>query len=149
MVRSRKLNQELAEQLVELQSQGVADLEAGNGMTSAGGGNPMGTLVPDRVIREMLRREELLTGAKLFGLYHDQENSDKRLRNVKAQLRQTEPEFERLKGELEGLKQQPRGGAQQQAGGAESASYRSQAEMERHRAQLQDAAMALQLHTCR
>ena len=145
MVRSRKLNQELAEQLVELQSQGDADLEAGNGMTSAGGGDPMGTLVPDRVIREMLRREELLTGAKLFGLYHDQENSDKRLRNVKAQLRQTEPEFERLKGELEGLKQQPRGGAQQQAGGAESASYRSQAEMERHRAQLQDAAIEEQI----
>ncbi|UPR04627.1 hypothetical protein HOP50_17g79710 [Chloropicon primus] len=143
MVKSRKLNQELTEQLMEIQ-QASEDLEAGNKMVSVEPEDGSVTnFVPDQVIYEMLKREGLLTEAKLYSLAHEHENCEKRLRNVRAQLRQTEPEFERLKNELEELKANPRGtisGANPGEG-----SYRNQAEMERHRAQLQDAAIEEQI----
>ena len=143
MVQSRKYNQELTEQLMEMQS---VDLESGgNKMVSSNPGEDLSDFLPDHVICEMLKREDLLTGAKLFWLYYEHENSDKKLRNVRAQLRQTEPEFERLKNELEELKTNPRAASVNHSTNPSEGAYRNQAEMERHRAQLQDAAIEEQI----
>ena len=138
MVKSRKLNQELTEQMMEMQQ----ELEA-NKMVSTNPSEDLSDFLPDHIIYEMLKREEMLTEAKLFELYDKQENNDKKLRNIRAQLRQTEPEFERLKHELEELKNNPRtvGNNNLNSDGT----YRNQAEMERHRAQLQDAAIEEQI----
>ncbi|GFH10795.1 USP domain-containing protein [Haematococcus lacustris] len=84
----------------------------------------------------MLRRESLLTKAKLHVLLWEHINQDKQLRTWKLQLKQGEPEFERLKRELDEVKHSHRG---------LDGTYRSQAEMDRHRAQLADAAIEEQL----
>ncbi|EFJ48600.1 hypothetical protein VOLCADRAFT_104654 [Volvox carteri f. nagariensis] len=84
--------------------------------------------LPDEVILFMLRREALLTRAKLHFLVFEHLTQDKELRILKQALRQGEPEFERLKRELDEVKHQPRG---------MEGAYRSAAEMERHRHQLE------------
>jgi hypothetical protein len=91
---------------------------------------------PDEVMLSMLRREALLTRAKLHALLYEHIMAEKQLRSLKAQLRQGEPEFDRLKRELEEVKHPPRG--------VETA-FRSAAEMERHRHQMADAAIEEQL----
>ena len=146
MVTSRKLNQDLAERVMELQhsrrdapspasseKEGESglrtvqegDLEHGvghseahsseahagapeNKLVSANPAEDLSDFLPDEIIFEMLKRERLLTEAKVYGMAFEQEDADKRLRLVKAQLRQAEPEFERLKQELEDLKNNPR-----------------------------------------
>ncbi|KAK9841198.1 hypothetical protein WJX74_001758 [Apatococcus lobatus] len=92
--------------------------------------------LPDSVILEMLRREVLLTKAKLHALTHEHILGERKLRTLKSQLRQGEPEFDRLKRELEDVKNQPRG---------LEGTFRTAAEMERQRAQLADAAIEEQL----
>jgi hypothetical protein len=93
--------------------------------------------LPDHVVLAMLRREVLLTSAKLHFLAMEQLQADRALRSHKAQLRRGEPEFERLKRELEELKSgAPRG---------LEGTYRTAAEMERHRSQLADAAIEEQI----
>ncbi|GFH31812.1 USP domain-containing protein, partial [Haematococcus lacustris] len=57
----------------------------------------------------MLRRESLLTKAKLHVLLWEHINQDKQLRTWKLQLKQGEPEFERLKRELDEVKHSHRG----------------------------------------
>ncbi|KAL6765006.1 hypothetical protein V8C86DRAFT_2467238 [Haematococcus lacustris] len=91
---------------------------------------------PDSLCVSMLRRESLLTKAKLHVLLWEHINQDKQLRTWKLQLKQGEPEFERLKRELDEVKHSHRG---------LDGTYRSQAEMDRHRAQLADAAIEEQL----
>ncbi|GIL82776.1 hypothetical protein Vretimale_8343 [Volvox reticuliferus] len=83
--------------------------------------------LPDELILFMLRREALLTRAKLHFLIFEHLTQEKELRILKQALRQGEPEFERLKRELDEVKHQPRG---------MEGTYRSAAEMERHRHQL-------------
>ncbi|GAX74273.1 hypothetical protein CEUSTIGMA_g1722.t1 [Chlamydomonas eustigma] len=92
--------------------------------------------LPDSVIVSMLRREALLTKAKLHCLVFEHMQQDKSVRTLKSQLKQGEPEFERLKRELDEVKNAHRG---------LDGTYRSAAEMERHRAQLADAAIGEQL----
>ncbi|GLI67376.1 hypothetical protein VaNZ11_011557 [Volvox africanus] len=84
--------------------------------------------LPDELILFMLRREALLTRAKLHFLIFEHLTQEKELRILKQALRQGEPEFERLKRELDEVKHQPRG---------MEGAYRSAAEMERHRHQLE------------
>mmetsp|Transcript_9701 Transcript_9701/g.26290 ORF Transcript_9701/g.26290 Transcript_9701/m.26290 type:complete len:665 (+) Transcript_9701:145-2139(+) len=92
--------------------------------------------IPDHAIIAMLRREILLTKAKLHYLVFEHLQQERTLRTYKSQLKQGEPEFDRLKRELEEVKQNHRG---------LDGTYRSQAEMERHRAQLADQAIEEQL----
>ncbi|DBA96032.1 TPA: hypothetical protein ACH3X1_001533 [Trebouxia sp. C0004] len=92
--------------------------------------------LPDHAIIALLKREHLLTRAKLNALYFEHITGERRLRSLKTQLRQGEPEFDRLKRELEEVKNQPRG---------LEGTFRTAAEMERHRAQLADAAIEEQL----
>ncbi|KAG1660965.1 hypothetical protein FOA52_005590 [Chlamydomonas sp. UWO 241] len=92
--------------------------------------------LPNHVVVSMLRREVLLTKAKLHHLVFLHLQQDATVRTLKAQLRQGEPEFERLKRELDEVKHAHRG---------LDGTYRSAAEMERHRAQLADAAIEEQL----
>ncbi|KAL3153768.1 hypothetical protein ABBQ32_013356 [Trebouxia sp. C0010 RCD-2024] len=92
--------------------------------------------LPDSVIIALLKREHLLTRAKLNALYYEHITGERKLRSLKTQLRQGEPEFDRLKRELEEVKNQPRG---------LEGTFRTAAEMERHRAQLADAAIEEQL----
>ena len=49
------------------------------------------TDLPDAVIVAMLKREVLLTRAKLHGLMYDHIMSERRLRSLKTQLRQVQP----------------------------------------------------------
>ncbi|KXZ54862.1 hypothetical protein GPECTOR_4g934 [Gonium pectorale] len=83
--------------------------------------------LPDEVILFMLRREALLTRAKLHWLVFEHLTQEKELRILKQQLRQGEPEFERLKRELDEVKHQPR----------MEGAYRNAAEMERHKHQVE------------
>ncbi|GAB4814795.1 hypothetical protein N2152v2_001841 [Parachlorella kessleri] len=92
--------------------------------------------LPDAVVLSMLRREVLLTRAKLHYLGYQQLMAERMLRSLKAQLRQGEPEFDRLKREVEEVKNAHRG---------LDGTYRTAAEMERHRAQLADAAIEEQI----
>ena len=56
----------------------------------------MNTDLPDAVIIAMLKREVLLTRAKLHGLMYDHIMSERKLRSLKTQLRQVRrpPAFE-------------------------------------------------------
>lgn len=65
--------------------------------------------LPDEVVLKMLKREVLLTRAKLHALMFEHIMGEKQLRSLKAQLRHNEPEFDRLKRELEEVKSTPRG----------------------------------------
>jgi hypothetical protein len=140
MVRSRKLNQELAEQVMEMQQE---QMEA-NKMVSTNPSEDLSDFLPDHIIHEMLKREKLLTDSKLYALRFEQESCEKKLTGIKAQLRQAEPEFERIKRELAEMKSNPKVANGANGSGGDG-TYRSQAEMERHRAQLQDAAIEEQL----
>lgn len=93
--------------------------------------------LPNEAILFMLKREALLTSAKLHGLKLEQAASKRELRSLQAQLRAGEPQFERLKRELDELKAVP--------SRALEGTYRNTAEMERHRAQLADAAIEEQI----
>lgn len=114
----------------------------GNGLSNglAGGdATTAGTLpeLPNEAILFMLKREALLTSAKLHGLKLEQAASKRELRSLQAQLRAGEPQFERLKRELDELKAVPSRSL--------DGTYRNTAEMERHRAQLADAAIEEQI----
>ncbi|GLC41576.1 hypothetical protein PLESTM_001216400 [Pleodorina starrii] len=102
----------------------LEDGASGLGMGTGAESKPL----PDEVILFMLRREALLTRAKLHYLVFEHLTQEKELRILKQALRQGEPEFERLKRELDEVKHQPRG---------MEGAYRSAAEMERHRHQLE------------
>ena len=60
--------------------------------------------LPDHVIQEVLRRESLLTQAKLHILKYERLMASTQLKTIRAELMQSEPEFERLKRELENAK---------------------------------------------
>lgn len=83
--------------------------------------------LPDEVVLFMLKREALLTRAKLHNLVFEHLVQEKELRVLKQQLRQGEPEFERLKRELDEVKHTPR---------VLDGGHRNALEMERHRHQL-------------
>jgi hypothetical protein len=57
--------------------------------------------LPSAFIVKMLRREALLTRAKLHHIEFEQLQFDRLVRTLKVQLKQGEPEFERLKREVE------------------------------------------------
>ncbi|GFR52505.1 hypothetical protein Agub_g15080 [Astrephomene gubernaculifera] len=139
MLKSRLEVAELAKQGYDLRPQPKRDLPGmGDGASmpllledgGAGGAAAGGESKPltDEVILFMLRREALLTRAKLHFLIFEHLMQEKELRILKQALRQGEPEFERLKRELDEVKHQPRG---------MEGAYRSAAEMERHRHQLE------------
>jgi len=104
--------------------------------------NSAGT--PDHVVVAMLRREAVLTQAKLHALVYDHIQGDRALRATRAQIRQAEPGLERLRRELDVLKQ---GGGRAAADHppAPPHGFRTAAEAERHRHQVADAAIGEQL----
>lgn len=52
--------------------------------------SPESTELPDAVIEAMLRRELLLTNAKLHGLGNEHITSERKLRSLRTQLRQVQ-----------------------------------------------------------
>ncbi|KIY93744.1 hypothetical protein MNEG_14218 [Monoraphidium neglectum] len=109
--------------------------EVADGPTAAAAAAAGGEL-PDDVIVQLLKREALLTRAKLHALQWERGRMERELRSLRTQIKAGEPELERLKRELDELKHAPRG---------LEGSYRTAAEMERHRHQLADAAIEEQL----
>ena len=93
--------------------------------------------LPNDVIVFMLKREALLTAAKLHAITLEQLCSKRELRSYQTQIRTRETQFERLKKEIDELKATPSRSL--------DGSYRNNAEMERHRAQLADAAIEEQI----
>jgi hypothetical protein len=127
----------------------AADGAAADGATSTTTPTPpppssSTSATPDHVIVAMLRREALLTQAKLHALVYDHFQGDRALRAVRAQIRQAEPGLERLKRELDLVKQ---GGGRAAADHppAPPHGFRTAAEAERHRHQVADAAIGEQL----
>ena len=93
--------------------------------------------LPPHVILFHLKREALLTAAKLHGLKLEQVTAKRELRSYQAQLRAGEPRFERLRRELDEMKSAPSRSL--------DGTYRNTSEMERHRSQLADAAIEDQM----
>ena len=97
----------------------------------------LNTELPNSVVLFMLKREALLTTAKIHSLKLEQATAKRELRSYQAQLRAGEPQFERLKREMEELKSAPSRPV--------DGTFRNAADMERHRAQLADAAIQDQM----
>jgi Ubiquitin carboxyl-terminal hydrolase len=93
--------------------------------------------LPPHVILFLLKREALLTAAKLHGLKLEQATAKRELRSYQAQLRAGEPRFERLRRDLDEMKTAPSRSL--------DGTYRNTSEMERHRSQLADAAIEEQI----
>ena len=55
--------------------------------------------LPDNVIIALLKREHLLTRAKLNALYYEHITGERKLRSLKTQLRQVEPAASRISNE--------------------------------------------------
>lgn len=103
-----------------------------------GDGSAPSPELPDHVYITVLKREALLTAAKLHFLSYEHQAAQRNLRSLTAQLRQGEPQFERLKRELDEVKAAPSRSLE--------GTYRTTAEMERARKQLADAAIEEQIH---
>ncbi|KAK9835258.1 hypothetical protein WJX84_005739 [Apatococcus fuscideae] len=84
----------------------------------------------------MLKREAVITNAKLHALTHAHILGERNLQILKSELRQGEPEFDRLKQDLEALKNKPLGW---------EGTFRTAAEPERQRVQRTDTAIEQQL----
>lgn len=93
--------------------------------------------IPNEIALAALRREVLLTQAKLHYLQNDHKLNEQQFKVIGNQLRQLEPEYQRLTAELEALKSNPRN--------LEGGAYRTAAEAERHRTVVADALMEEQL----
>lgn len=144
--------QESREQLSQLAEEydmrtGAACLNSGGDIDDSSGGGESdknrcdgaaatGDLPPEIIIF-MLKREALLTDARIHFLVIEQFQAQRVLRSVKSQLLQGEPQFERLKKELEELKAAPTRSL--------DGTYRSSAELERARKQHSDASIEDQI----
>ena len=149
MLRSRREADELAAKHgAALAPGGSGTAGSGSGDAAAGGADAdaaereqqrLEAALPDDAIVRALRREALLTQAKLRVLQWERAQKERELRTLRTQIRAGEPELDRLKRELEELKHAPRAAAGPDGG------FRTAAEAERHRHQLADAAIEGQL----
>ncbi|KAG7673994.1 hypothetical protein Ndes2526B_g02526 [Nannochloris sp. 'desiccata'] len=115
----------------------TADDNASHGVPTAAEAAAEQPNLPAHVILFLLKREALLTAAKLHGLKLEQVTAKRELRSYQAQLRAGEPRFDRLRRELDEIKSAPSRSL--------DGTYRNTSEMERHRSQLADAAIEEQI----
>lgn len=123
----------------ETSKAGIAVLPSpSNGLSRLDDSEGASLLPPDDVIISVLKRETLLTSAKLHFLEFEHLQAQRTVRSLTAQLRQGEPQFERLHRELDELKAT--------ASRSLDGSSRSATDVERARKQRGDAAIEDQIH---
>jgi hypothetical protein len=161
MLAGRKAAAELVEAGHDTRVLITADA-AGRELAEGAVPDPLPTSLPDEVALAMLRREELLTRAKLRFLAANRAGLERRVRRARGAARAAEPAFERARRDLEAIKASPsrpthhhavgdrdRGGdphgrgTPARAGGG--LAFRTAAEMERHKAAVAEAALSEQV----